>query len=194
MNAWTKVEDKVKWSKLSEPKGIIKPIAEKAIFKFENDIKLGAPSVARSGVMTNAGEIVTSRVHEGDIIIKNGRTIRLVTKFAHELSDHVMSIGWPTMSLHGNLSDPKGTTSSVPSGASYKAHGGYIGSNSEGYIDINKQVNCRNLTSDVMDFAIAITYALQSHLHNTDFILSLIYIYEPTRQSELSYPVFCFLI
>jgi hypothetical protein len=126
--------------------------------------------------MTNAVEIVTPRVHEGDIIIKNGRTIRLVTKFAHELSDHVMSIGWPTMSLHGNLSDPKGTTSSDPSGASYKAHGGYIGSNSEGYIDINKQVNCRNLTSDVMDFAIAITYALQSHLHNTDFIWDSVFV------------------
>ncbi len=126
--------------------------------------------------MTNVVETITPRVHEGDIILKNGRTIRLVTKFAHELSDHVMSTGWPTMSLHGNPSDPSGTIPSDPSGANHKAHGGYIGSNSEGNIDINKQVNCRDLTSDVMDFAIAITYALQSHLHNTDFIWDSVFV------------------
>ena len=126
--------------------------------------------------MTNVVEIITPRVHEGDIILKNGRTIRLVTKFAHELSDHVMSTGWPTMSLHGNPSDPSGTIPSDPSGANHKAHGGYIGSNSEGNIDINKQVNCRDLTSDVMDFAIAIIYALQSHLHNTDFIWDSVFV------------------
>ncbi len=37
-------------------------------------------------------------------------------------------------------------------------------------------MNCRNLTSDVMDFAIAITYALQPHLHNTDFIWDSVFV------------------
>ncbi len=44
MNAWTKVEDRVKWGKLVDSKSVIKPMAEKAIFKFENDVKLSAPS------------------------------------------------------------------------------------------------------------------------------------------------------
>jgi hypothetical protein len=49
-NEWTKVEDRVRWSKLSDPKSVIKPFAEKAIFRFENDVKLSVPGVA---VFTN---------------------------------------------------------------------------------------------------------------------------------------------
>ncbi len=98
MNAWTKVEDKVKWSKLSEPKAIIKPIAEKAIFKFEKDIKLGAPSVARSGIMTNVIEHTRHNLDDPYrktcIFIKNGRTTRFSKLSAYELSDHAMSICW----------------------------------------------------------------------------------------------------
>ena len=119
--------------------------------------------------MTNVTEHTRHRLDDSCIFIKNGRTTRFSKVSSFELSDHAMSICWPTMSLISNTGDPSGAQN-------HFARGGYIGSNTEGYADLNKNIDCYDLSEHVMDLAIAIAHALQDHLDRTGFIWDSVFV------------------
>ncbi len=86
-NEWTKVEDRVCWGKHENLKCLLTPMAEKAIFKFENDVKLSVPGVA---CFTANSKIEKQRkgVHvDNDIFTKNGRITKHTTSDTLHLSD-----------------------------------------------------------------------------------------------------------
>ncbi len=78
-------------------------MAEKAIFKFENDVKLSAPGAASwTYNVNNINRIEHEKkgVHlDNDIYVKNGRITRFDNTFEKNLSNHAMSILWPKPSI-----------------------------------------------------------------------------------------------
>ncbi len=70
--AWVKVEDRVRWKDLQNSRADIRPLANKAIFRFESQlVAAGAQVVKTINVISEYSKRDT--VNISDIVIKNGR-------------------------------------------------------------------------------------------------------------------------
>ncbi len=104
--AWVKVENRVRWKDLQNSRLDIRPVAAKAIFRFESQLVAAGAQVLRTinaiSEHNNKGMILDS-----DIIIKNGRIVQLDADHARMLVNTAMCVQWPILKRAGNCAGLK---------------------------------------------------------------------------------------
>ncbi len=102
--AWVKVEDRVRWTDLQTSRADIRPIANKAIFRFESQlVAAGAQVVKTINVISEYSKRDT--VNISDILIKNGRISQLSGDDARTLVNVVLSVQCPPTASAGDFPD-----------------------------------------------------------------------------------------
>ena len=87
--AWVKVEDRVRWKDLQHSRVDIRPVAEKAIFRFESQLVAAGAQVLRTiNVISEHNKRGT--LNDSDIIVKNGRIVQLSGDDARTLVNMAM--------------------------------------------------------------------------------------------------------
>ena len=98
MGAWHQVEDHVQWDNLDNPREVIKPSAEKGIFRFECDLDNGKKAKV-AAVTTVAND------HEHQHPVPDGRKCNIGAMDNELLSDFLLSYPWPEI-RHPNEAKP----------------------------------------------------------------------------------------
>ena len=130
--AWEKIENRVTWSNLPNFKEIIKPLADKAIFRFENDIQItptfaGTPANPSGSTTVGASPDKFWRFSKKEIITIN---------------DHLMCYNWPPFATSGR-------TAAGSNGRRDGQKGGHMGSYDD---ELLKTIGCFDVTDDLGDF------------------------------------------
>ena len=94
--AWVKVEDRVCWKDVQNSHADIRPLAVKAIFRFESQIvAAGAQVVKTTNVISE--HYKKGILSDSDIVIKNGRISQLSGGDARALINTTLFVIWPTL-------------------------------------------------------------------------------------------------
>ena len=150
--AWVKVENSVRWKDLPNSRVDIRPVAAKAIFRFESQLVAAGAQVLRTiNVISEHNKKGT--LIDSDIIIKNGRIVQLSAADARTLVNIAMCVQWPILSRAGNCAGMQ------PSGGHF---GPYRRQNM-------KDFGCVDLSSLVPDIIASIEDLMRPHLRHSQF-------------------------
>ncbi len=157
--AWVKVEDRVRWKDLQNSRADIRPIANKAIFRFESQlVAAGAQVVKTINVISEYSK--RGIVNISDIVIKNGRISQLSGDDARTLVNIALSVHWPPMTSAGDC-------------AGSKLHGGHFGP----YRRQNmRRISCQDMSLIVPDIECSLQDLLRPHLRKSGFQWNAIFI------------------
>ena len=150
--AWVKVENSVRWKDLPNSRCDIRPIATKAIFRFESQLVAAGAQVLRTinviSEHNNKGTLIDS-----DIIIKNGRIVQLSADDARTLVNIALCGQWPILSRAGNCAGLQ------PSGGHF---GPYRRQNMQGF-------GCNDMSFLVLDIICSIEDLMRPNLRHSNF-------------------------